>query len=314
MNAWQVLGGITFNPTGGATAYSLGASSNQIQLATTATTSAVSVGSLSTASQTINAGIELWSNTSFQNNMTGGQPLNINGNLSGAGNLAVDGAGTVILSGAGSYAGTTTIGSGSLAAVLRANADSALSTGTVIIGAGGNASTARLEIAGSHTLPNAIDFHTRNNSSVGIESVSGSNSLPNTISADNGGSILLIQADAGSTLTLSGATNGVSLQSATAGRTVTLQGSGNGIVAGKIQDGSGTIGLTKAGTGVWTLLGPERKRSADHRRHIHQLRRYRRSGRWQPGHAHRQERLEFEQRHAQLRRRHVLCRSRSSMR
>ena len=98
-----MFGGITFDglSTGtnsGTTAYTLGTSSNQIQLAgatgsAASGTATVQATATSTASQTINAGIELWSNSNFDNNMTGGQTLNFNGNLSGAGTLNIDGVG-----------------------------------------------------------------------------------------------------------------------------------------------------------------------------------------------------------------------------
>ncbi len=113
LNAWQLFGGITFDGgSSGTTAYTLGAATNQIQLATT-NSSGVSVQATaaSTVSQTINAGIELWSNTTCSNNMTGSQLLNLNGNLSGAGSFTVSGPGTVVVAGSNSYSGGTVIGS-----------------------------------------------------------------------------------------------------------------------------------------------------------------------------------------------------------
>ena len=209
MNAWQLFGGITFDGSAiGTTAYTLGASTNQIQLATTNSSGVtVQATAASTASQTINAGIELWSNTTCSNNMTGGQLLNLNGNLSGAGSFTVSGPGTVVVTGSNSYSGGTVIGSAQEAAVLDAASNSALGTGSVVIGTAGNATTAKLEIAGSHALPNNIDFRGRNNNSVGIESLSGNNVLSGTISANVGGGTYQIQSDAG-TLTLTGAAAG----------------------------------------------------------------------------------------------------------
>jgi len=253
MGPWQMFGGITFDglTTGtlaGTTAYTLGASTNQIQLASTTGSVTVQATAASTANQTINAGIELWSNTDFQNNMTGGQTLNINGNLSGNGAMSVDGVGTVIVSGTGSFAGNTTIGSAAGPAVLRVNADSALSTGAVTIGTSGNGTTARLELTGSHTLTNAIDFRGRNNNSVGIENISGSNTITGFVSANVGGATFQIQSDSG-TLILSGGLQAT----ATGARTFTLQGAGNGVVSGKIQNGSGVVSLIQAGPGIWSL-------------------------------------------------------------
>jgi autotransporter-associated beta strand protein len=112
MDAWTVLGGINFNGGGdGTTAYTLGTSTNAIQLASTSTAGAtVQASSNSTTAQTINANIELWSNTTFRNDMTGRQPLNFGGVLGGSGNLTVVGAGPVEFSNNNTYTGDTSIG------------------------------------------------------------------------------------------------------------------------------------------------------------------------------------------------------------
>jgi autotransporter-associated beta strand protein len=262
MGAWQMMGGITFNGGGdGTTAYTVGSSSNTIQLAGT-TGAAVQASASSTVDQTINARLELWGNTTFRNDMTGGQVLNINGNVSGNGSLIADGVGTTVLSGGNNaYTGGTVVGSAQGPAVLRVSADAALGTGGVVIGAAGNATTARLEVAGGHTLANNIDFRGRNNGSVGIESVAGDNTLSGTISTNVGGGTYLIQSDAGSTLTLSGSApsataTGVALQSLSSGlRTFTLRGTGDGVVSGRVQNGGGTVSVVKDGTGTWTLGG-----------------------------------------------------------
>ena len=88
--------------------------------------------------------------------------------------------------------------------MLDAASNSALGTGSVVIGAAGDVTTTKLEVVGSHTLLNNIDFRGRNNNSVGIESLSGNNVLSGTTSANVGGGTYQIQSDAG-TLTLTGA-------------------------------------------------------------------------------------------------------------
>ncbi|MGC4032411.1 MAG: autotransporter-associated beta strand repeat-containing protein [Tepidisphaeraceae bacterium] len=256
-DSWDVFGGITFDGNAtGTTAYTLGTSASLIQLATTASAGvSVQATANSTVSQNINNRVELWSNTTFKNDMTGGQTLNLNSEVSGAGMLNVSGVGTTNLNATNSYTGGTVIGTNQEAAVLRANADGALGTGGVVIGTAGNATTARMEVAGGRTIANAIDLRGRTNSSVAIESVSGNNTLSGTITANSGGNIYQIQSDA-DTLTLSGAAgSGVALQAGSGSRVFTLQGAGNGVVSGKVQNGSGTVGITKAGTGTWTLTG-----------------------------------------------------------
>jgi MYXO-CTERM domain-containing protein len=265
LSTWELFGGITFDGSAsGTTAYTIGNTSNEIQLASTSASGVlVQATAASTANQTINATIDLNNNTTFSNNMTGGQLLNLNGVIGGPGSLTVSGPGAVVISAANTYSGGTVIGSAQEAALLQANSNNALGTGTVVIGTGGNATTALLQIGGAHTLPNNFDFRGRgtsstNNASVGIESTSGNNVLSGTISANVGGSNYIIQSDS-STLTLSGAASGatapgVALQASASGsRIFTLQGAGNGIVSGTIANGNGNVGIIKNGAGTWTL-------------------------------------------------------------
>ncbi len=253
MPAWTVMGGVTFNGGGdGTTAYTLGSSTNSIQLAgqplgSTTNGSTVQASSTSTVNQTINARVELWSGTTFRNDMTGGPTLNFNGELSGGGALTVTGVGATVLNAAGIYTGTASVGAAAEVATLRLSANNALGTGGVIIGPSGNATTARLELTGGITQLSSIDFRGRNNSSVGIQNLSGNNTLAGVISASAGGSVYQIQSDAG-LLTLNGG-----LQAAAGQRTFTLQGAGNGTVDGPIQNGGGTVSLIKDGAGVWTV-------------------------------------------------------------
>lgn len=264
MGSWHVMGGITFDgmTTGalaGTTAYTLGTNATQIQLASTTGTATVQATAASTANQIIGADVELWSNTTVRNDMAGGQTLSFTGELSGSGALSAVGVGTTVLNASSTYTGGTNIGINQETAVLQVNADGALGTGGVVIGAAGNTTTARMEVAGSHVLSNNIDFRGRTTSTVGIRNVSGSNILDGTITATAGGNIYQIASDAG-TLTLRGASGtataaGVSLQSGSGARTFTLQGAGSGIVKGKIQNGGGTVSIIKDGTGMWTLAG-----------------------------------------------------------
>ena len=177
---------------------------------------------------------------------------NISGLLTGT-TLTDTGAGTLLLSGANNtYSGATTIGAGGGAAVIRATATQALSTGAINFDGTGNASTARLELANGISLNNAIALTGRTNNSVAIENISGNNTLSGTVTLGSGGSTYEIQSDAG-LLTLSNAT---AITAASSTRTVTLQGAGNGLVSGAITNGAATaVGVTVAGTGTWTLGG-----------------------------------------------------------
>ena len=173
--------------------------------------------------------------------------LTMSGTISGSGAVVKRSAGRLTLAATSSFAGGATIGSQTGAGIVRATASGALGTGEVLVGPGGNATTARLELAGDVTLANAIALPLRNNASVAIQNISGTNTLSGTIEVAVGGGTGIIQSDAG-TLTLGGITS-----AATGVRTITLQGAGNGTVGGVIANGSGTVGIVKAGTGTWTL-------------------------------------------------------------
>jgi len=253
MPNWEIFGDITFS--GGATAYTLGSSSNLIQLVgqplgSSPVGSTVVASSSSTASQNINAKVELWSNTTFNNAMTGGEMLNFNGPISGNGSLTVTGPGVTFLNGINSYSGGTSIGLSQEAVVLRAGADNALGTGSVAIGPGGNVTTADLQLTGTCALmTSGIDMRGRANNSAGIENLNGNNILSGTVSADVGGNVYTIQSDSG-LLTLNG-----NLQATSGSRAFTLQGAGNGMVSGQVLNGGGTCSVFKSGAGAWALTG-----------------------------------------------------------
>ena len=124
--------------------------------------------------------------------------LSYNGTISGSGALLKLGAGTLTLSNTNAYSGNTTIGAGAGAAVLRAAASGALGSGTINLDPSGNASTARLELAGDSTLSNPIYFAARNNASVGMQNISGNNTLSGLVTLGGGGGTYIIQSDAGS--------------------------------------------------------------------------------------------------------------------
>jgi autotransporter-associated beta strand protein len=252
MPAWTIFGNILF--TGGNTAYTIGSSSNAIQLigqplgSTTAGASVVA-SSTSTVSQNVSAKVEAWGTTTFENDMTGGQTLNFNSALSGSGTVTVTGVGATVLNATNTTTGPINIGFSQEAALLRLNASNALGTGGLAIGPGGNTTTASLQLTGGFAQTAPIDFRGRNNSSAGIENVSGSNTLAGVISADVGGGLYEIQSDAG-LLSLSG-----DLQAMSGSRTLNLQGAGNGVVNGLIQNGAGTVSIYKDGAGTWMLTG-----------------------------------------------------------
>jgi autotransporter-associated beta strand protein len=236
----------------GTTAYTLGSGGGAAALEL-ANTAGATIQALSTsaANQTINARVELYNNTTVRNDMTTGQLLAIQGSIIGNGALTIEGVGTVVFNGNNTFTGGTTIdGGGQGSAVLRASSGNALGSGSVLIGAGGNATTARLELASNVNVPNAIAFSGRNNSSAAIVNFSGNNTLSGTLTLNAGGGNYWIQSDTG-TLNLAGTLT----SSATGARLLTLQGAANGVISGTIQNGSATLSLVKSGSGTWTLAG-----------------------------------------------------------
>ena len=175
--------------------------------------------------------------------------LTLDGVISGSGSLIKRSAGRLVLAAANTFTGGSTIGTFTGPGVVRATASAALGSGEVLIGPGGNATTARLELANNVTLQNAISLPLRTTTTVAIQNVSGTNTLAGTMTLDVGGTAAIVQSDAGA-LTLGGITS-----AATGTRVVTLQGAGNGTVSGVISNGSGTVAIAKAGTGTWTLGG-----------------------------------------------------------
>jgi autotransporter-associated beta strand protein len=255
-NQARTVGGLAFSST--TTAYTLGSTAGSLQFARSGGAPTISLAAANTRPQTIASRIELYeTTTAITNDST--QPLSLSGTLVGEGGLTVDGTGTVIFANNNTYTGPTVIDAGSAGpAVARITRSRPFGTGTVTIGASGNATTARIEIQDSRTVPNTINFNGRNNTSAGLLNLSGTNDFQGSIVANVGGGSYIIQSDAG-LMRFSGTAadaGGVALTSAaTSNRTFTLQGAGRGEITGRITNGSGTVHLIKADSGTWALSG-----------------------------------------------------------
>lgn len=156
------------------------------------------------------------------------------------GTVTKDGAGRWTLSGAGSYAGTTNV----LAGVLRVGNANALGTtaaGTTVAGGG------TLEVTGGISLaePLSLEGFGANTQSGSVVSSTGANTLTGALVL-NGATTL--RSD--SSLNVTGA-----ITSATDSSLV-LSGSGTGTISNSISTGVvGFDGITKTGTGTWTISG-----------------------------------------------------------
>jgi autotransporter-associated beta strand protein len=172
----------------------------------------------------------------------------ISGAISGgAGSiLTKSGAGLLLLADANSHAGGTVIAA-SQGAVnpLRISHASALGTGTLTIGGGGNDDRARLELDGDITVANTIAALTSRNSDVpNFFNVAGTNTITANVSSGGGGSRVTLHSESG-TMVFTGNI---------ATRQLNLRGEGDGELHGNVPLQAGH-GLNKAGGGTWTIRG-----------------------------------------------------------
>jgi autotransporter-associated beta strand protein len=171
----------------------------------------------------------------------------ISGVLSGTGAslLTKTGTGVLLLSNANTHAGGTLI-SGSQGAInpLRISNGSALGSGSLTIGGGGNDDRARLELSGGITVANSIASPTVRSSSAHphILNVSGNNTVSANLTTATGGSHFNLRSDAGN-VTFSGNINT---------RILNLSGDGDGEIQGTTTIAADN-GLGKTGGGTWTI-------------------------------------------------------------
>jgi autotransporter-associated beta strand protein len=195
---------------------------------------------------TISANLELTSGShEFRiEDSTNAADLTISGTISGAGVLNKTSAGTLVLSGANTYTGTTILNAGRVVVqnntALGATGESyytSVSSGAAIQLDGSQANLSvgeRFTIAGSGILGTGA-----------IQNSAGSNTLTSgiTVTTQN----TRIQSEAGSSLTITGGINAMT------GGSLQVAGAGNTSISGDIAQSVG--GLDKQGTGTLTLSG-----------------------------------------------------------
>jgi autotransporter-associated beta strand protein len=188
-------------------------------------------------------------------------PLSIPGSLNKLGPR------TLILGGNNSITGTILLGSaatsgGNVNGALQITSAAAVTGATQIDFTDGVASYDIFQINGSNgniTLPSSLSFLLAGNAAIAnanvIESIAGNNTINGNISPTFDGNQYTVQSDAG-TLTV---TSNCSLGSLGTARYLNLTGAGAGNWTGVLGNGTGggTLGVTKLGTGNWTLSNSE---------------------------------------------------------
>ena len=216
----------------GANAYS-GAtliSAGTLQIGNGSTTGSLATGSAITDNATL----------TFNRTNTVTEGADFAATFTGSGSLVQAGSGTLILTGANGYTGSTKVNAGVLN--LQSNGALGTTTGTTV------SSGAALQLQGGiaiGNLPLTLNGAGLTASPAGaLDNVGGGNSYAGSITL---GSPTTIQSDFGTlSLTNAGLITG-------AGLNLTLAGGGNGSIAGGIGTSAGT--LTKTGAGTWTLAG-----------------------------------------------------------
>jgi autotransporter-associated beta strand protein len=253
---YRMIGGLQF---GSSTAYTLGSSAGGFSLSVSSGNAAILVTSTNTATQTINAKLDLYSSANITNNSAA--QLVLNGVISGPGGITFEGTGTTVIANNNIYTGNTYIDNGTQApaTVLVTRSNPFGTTGTVIFNLAGNYTQGLIQIENSRTIPNNIQLSARqpsNTQLVSLENLSGTNIFSGTVTLYSGGNQYVIQSDQ-DLMEFTGTTGGsISFSGGSSGtRIFTLQGNGNGLISGSIVNGYATVGLIKAGAGTWTLAG-----------------------------------------------------------
>jgi len=229
------------------------------------TPSAGSTIKATSGSITLSGGIDLNNNSGSSRTLTldGTSEIIVSGNISNSfagstGSLTKTGIGTVTLSGANTYSGTTEISAGTL----RLSGTSALSTNGVIFGSSSAANNSTLQLAGggnyvlsafgsTNENGNNIDFTNSSGSAATLTFTAATNYV--TRSSDNAGGRTV----ANNSTNLGVVFNGAVDIGSTTSNNVTFAGAGNTTVKGVIFNTNTAVvrGLTKTGIGILSLEG-----------------------------------------------------------
>ena len=170
----------------------------------------------------------------------------------GSGNLTKNNTNTVLASTANFHSGLTSINAGALR-VTQPAALGTLDSPTFI----GNDATARLELMGGISVPEALLFSCKGSAlgnPPGLVNVSGTNTLTGQISLTTGGSYWTVESDADQLTITGNLTNAATSNT----RSLRLRGAAVGEIRGLIANSPGNLSITaviKEETGTWVLSG-----------------------------------------------------------
>jgi fibronectin-binding autotransporter adhesin len=173
-------------------------------------------------------------------------------NATGTVALTKNGAGTLILSGANTYGGLTTVNAG----ILRISSNDALGaigTGTPRTSIPGDVSNSgRVELSGGITTGETFELGGRQGVTIDaphISNFSGDNIITGQLRGVTGGGVYNVESQAG-LLTLAG---GITQGAGTGTRTWKLMGAGEGVVSGVISNGTAALAIQKIDGGIWAF-------------------------------------------------------------
>jgi len=186
-----------------------------------------------------------------------GNLLTVNGDVAGASTLTKAGYGTLILDGTNSFSGVFNVDTGSSdtndGCLCIANSAAVAHAASPIWIRNTGTSESTLQLSNGVTIVQNVNMAGRNPNVAAIENLSGTNTLAGGLTFAAGGSVYLLQSDAG-TLSLGGTISAGN--TATGANTLTFQGTGNFLISGSIQNGSASpLSVVQSNSGLLTISG-----------------------------------------------------------
>ncbi|WP_038167521.1 autotransporter-associated beta strand repeat-containing protein [Verrucomicrobium sp. BvORR106] len=180
--------------------------------------------------------------------------LRVSGIITGSGSLAHTGAGQTILTSANTFTGDVNVNNGTL--VVTGNQNLGLGNKTINVANAARPAVVLDGTSGNLTLGANYSWNLSSDGSTAtlgaLINLAGTNTINGVIHLTNGGGgQAKIYAQAGK-LIING---NIDSNTATSGRTLSLDGPAEGELNGVISDTSQVVGITKSGTGIWTVNG-----------------------------------------------------------